>query len=69
MQSFKKWQEIINLVNIYACEFLYSLYILHYRYSKVNKDDNAGHHQLEIGWVKVTNLLPNTLYKVFYFYA
>lgn len=32
------------------------------RYSKVHRDDDSGSHQLELGWVKVTNLLPNTVY-------
>ena len=36
-----------------------------YRYSKVNRDNETWTHQLELGWVKVTNLQPNTMYKVF----
>ena len=35
-----------------------------YRYTKINREDESGSHHLELGWVKVTNLLPNTLYKV-----
>ena len=36
-----------------------------YRYSKLNLDNETWTHQLELGWVKVTNLQPNTMYKVF----
>ncbi|VDI01967.1 Hypothetical predicted protein, partial [Mytilus galloprovincialis] len=32
-------------------------------YSKVNRDNETWTHQLELGWVKVTNLQPNTMYK------
>jgi hypothetical protein len=34
------------------------------RYTKVNRDNDTWTHQLELGWVKMTNLLPNTIYKV-----
>ena len=45
--------------------FRYIFYI-YFRYSKVNKDDDSGSHLLELGWAKVTNLLPNTIYRVRY---
>ncbi|XP_052800693.1 protein hobbit-like [Mya arenaria] len=32
-------------------------------YTKVNRDNDTWSHQVELGWVKVTNLLPNTIYK------
>ncbi|KAK6192150.1 hypothetical protein SNE40_003678 [Patella caerulea] len=32
-------------------------------YTKTNRDDDAWTHQLELGWVKMTNLLPNSIYK------
>ncbi|KAK3084827.1 hypothetical protein FSP39_019738 [Pinctada imbricata] len=32
-------------------------------YTKENRDNDTWTHQLELGWVKVTNLLPNSLYK------
>lgn len=35
-----------------------------YRYTKVNRDNDTWTHQLELGWVKMTNLLPNSIYKV-----
>lgn len=34
------------------------------RYTKVNRDNDTWTHQLELGWVKMTNLLPNSIYKV-----
>lgn len=32
-------------------------------YTKVNRDNDTWSHQVELGWVKVTNLLPNSIYK------
>jgi len=32
-------------------------------YTKVNRDNDTWSHQIELGWVKVTNLLPNSIYK------
>ncbi|ESO97897.1 hypothetical protein LOTGIDRAFT_228425 [Lottia gigantea] len=32
-------------------------------YTKVNRDDDTWTHLLEIGWVKMANLLPNSIYK------
>ena len=34
------------------------------RYTKTNREDNSGCHQLELGWIKVTNLLPESPYRV-----
>ena len=31
----------------------------------MNRDDDTWSHQVELGWVRMTNLLPNTPYKVF----
>ena len=30
----------------------------------MNRDDETWSHLVELGWLKVTNLLPNTTYKV-----
>ena len=30
----------------------------------MNRDDDTWSHQVELGWVRMTNLLPNTPYKV-----
>ncbi|XP_069135589.1 protein hobbit-like isoform X1 [Argopecten irradians] len=32
-------------------------------YTKVNRDNDTWTHQLELGWIKMTNLLPNAIYK------
>jgi hypothetical protein len=32
-------------------------------YTKVNRDNDTWSHQVELGWVKATNLLPNSIYK------
>ncbi|XP_052074223.1 protein KIAA0100-like isoform X2 [Mytilus californianus] len=39
------------------------LVLRNFVYSKVNRDNETWTHQLELGWVKVTNLQPNTMYK------
>ena len=43
--------------------FFYFLFFHVTRYSKVNKSEDSWSHLLELGWVKVTNLLPDTIYK------
>ncbi|KAL3856242.1 hypothetical protein ACJMK2_011019 [Sinanodonta woodiana] len=42
---------------------LADLALRNFVYTKVNRDDDTWTHQLELGWVKVTNLLPNSYYK------
>jgi len=37
------------------------LYLL--RYTKNSKSDDSGEHLLELGYVRMTNLLPNQVYK------
>ncbi|XP_071094347.1 protein hobbit-like isoform X1 [Haliotis cracherodii] len=32
-------------------------------YTKTNRDDDSWTHQLELGWVRMTNLLPSSIYK------
>ncbi|XP_048751983.2 protein hobbit-like isoform X2 [Ostrea edulis] len=39
------------------------LMLRNFVYTKVNRDNDTWTHQLELGWVKMTNLLPNTMYK------
>jgi len=39
------------------------------RYTKTNREDNSGCHQLELGWIKVTNLLPESPYRVSRYYS
>ncbi|XP_062591853.1 protein hobbit-like [Saccostrea cucullata] len=39
------------------------LMLRNFVYTKVNRDNDTWTHQLELGWVKMTNLLPNTIYK------
>ncbi|XP_078336664.1 protein hobbit-like [Crassostrea virginica] len=39
------------------------LMLRNFVYTKVNRDNDAWTHQLELGWVKMTNLLPNSIYK------
>ena len=34
-----------------------------FRYTKVNRDDNTWTHQLELGWVKMENLLSDNFYQ------
>lgn len=39
------------------------LMLRNFVYTKVNRDNDTWTHQLELGWVKMTNLLPNSIYK------
>jgi hypothetical protein len=40
-----------------------SLNSLFPRYTKNSKSDDSGEHLLEVGYVRMTNLLPNQVYK------
>lgn len=42
--------------------FLY-FFILLFRYTKNSKSDDSVEHLLELGYVKMSNLLPNQIYK------
>ncbi|CAE1281516.1 Protein KIAA0100 [Acanthosepion pharaonis] len=39
------------------------LVLRNFVYTKVNRDNDTWTHQLELGWVRMTNLLPNPIYK------
>ncbi|KAK2163966.1 hypothetical protein LSH36_71g02068 [Paralvinella palmiformis] len=39
------------------------LVLKNFLYKKTSCEDNSGAHQLDLGWVKVTNLLPGTPYR------
>ncbi|CAH1800960.1 unnamed protein product [Owenia fusiformis] len=39
------------------------LVLRNFLYNKVNRSDDSGTHTLELGWIKMENLLPNTIYK------
>ncbi|XP_077995172.1 bridge-like lipid transfer protein family member 2 [Glandiceps talaboti] len=34
-----------------------------FKYSKVTKNDDYGEHLMELGWISMTNLLPNAIYQ------
>ncbi|XP_070572768.1 bridge-like lipid transfer protein family member 2 isoform X2 [Ptychodera flava] len=34
-----------------------------FKYSKVTKNDDSGEHLMELGWISMTNLLPNPIYQ------
>ena len=38
-------------------------YVFDFRYTKNSKSDDSGEHLLELGYVRMTNLLPNQVYK------
>ncbi|CAI9740932.1 Hypothetical predicted protein [Octopus vulgaris] len=39
------------------------LVLRNFVYTKVNRDNDTWSHQLELGWVRMTNLIPNPIYK------
>lgn len=66
----KDWK-IGNVLKMYSFKYENSLpscslwfLVFFPRYTKVNRDNDTWTHQLELGWVKMTNLLPNSIYKV-----
>ncbi|XP_064647364.1 protein hobbit-like isoform X2 [Lineus longissimus] len=42
---------------------LADLVLRNFLYCKINNNDDSGCHQLELGWAKMQNLLPNSIYK------
>jgi hypothetical protein len=42
---------------------IYFLVLIFRRYNKLSRSDDSCEHSLEIGYVSVTNLLPNQVYK------
>lgn len=34
-----------------------------FSYTKISNNDDSGSHQLELGWVNVTNLIPGSPYR------
>ena len=48
-----------------SCFFLrFAMVKINSRYVKINNNDDSGSHLLELGWAKMQNLLPNSIYKV-----
>ena len=46
---------VVHIFNIELC--------LYFRYTKVNRDDGTWTHQVELGWIKMENLLADSFYQ------